>query len=471
MPLYLVRVDILEKRGDETLGCHLSNFLEQGIRGKELLCLIDGEHYPPVTKATINRLEEMGNKVSALVFLGGSEKLENAEMDFRERKVYVNEGEVEETIPNALNVVSADLVVDLSDEPIVDYFRRFRIGSRVLIENCSYIGADFYFDPPHREEVLEKPNIGIIGTGKRVGKTAVSIHLARLLFDQGIDPAIVCMGRGGPPEPEVVNLSGSDVGVEKLLEISKSGSHAASDHWEDAFLSRVLTIGCRRCGGGMSGNPFMSNVIEGARITNSIPQDFVIMEGSGPTLPPVETEKNILVIGADQPIDTSVRMFGEYRILLSDFIIITKCEEPMASEQKLEDLRDSISEIDPEIDIALTIFRPEPMGDIGDKRVFVTTTSKGISWKVVEDYLEGEFGCEVCGTSDNLSDRKILRKELKEGLEGCEVLLTEVKAASIDLAAMKAREKGLEVVLMNNKPLLVGGTIDDLDSSLLSVCK
>ena len=35
------------------------------------------------------------------------------------------------------------------------------------------------------------------------------------------------------------------------MEQSEKGVHAASDHWEDALMSRILTIGCRRCGGGM----------------------------------------------------------------------------------------------------------------------------------------------------------------------------------------------------------------------------
>ena len=31
------------------------------------------------------------------------------------------------------------------------------------------------------------------------------------------------------------------------------------------MLSRVMTVGCRRCGGGMAGEPFVSNVADGVR--------------------------------------------------------------------------------------------------------------------------------------------------------------------------------------------------------------
>ena len=41
-----------------------------------------------------------------------------------------------------------------------------------------------------------------------------------------------------------------------LLAVSRRGLHAASDYFEDAVLAGVMTIGCRRCGGGMAGAAF-----------------------------------------------------------------------------------------------------------------------------------------------------------------------------------------------------------------------
>jgi cyclic 2,3-diphosphoglycerate synthetase len=71
---------------------------------------------------------------------------------------------------------------------------------------------------------------------------------------------VVAMGRGGPAEPEVIDGAAVALTVEDLLAWSRRGRHAASDHFEDAVLSRVVTVGCRRCGGGMAGEPFVSNV-------------------------------------------------------------------------------------------------------------------------------------------------------------------------------------------------------------------
>ena len=43
--------------------------------------------------------------------------------------------------------------------------------------------------------------------------------------------------------------------LERLLELSREGRHAASDYLETAALAGVVTIGCRRCGGGLAGAP------------------------------------------------------------------------------------------------------------------------------------------------------------------------------------------------------------------------
>ena len=67
-----------------------------------------------------------------------------------------------------------------------------------------------------RYEPFELPSIAVIGTGKRVGKTAVTTHLARLLArDRSV--VVVAMGRGGPPEPEVVETPAVARGARRAL--------------------------------------------------------------------------------------------------------------------------------------------------------------------------------------------------------------------------------------------------------------
>ena len=78
-------------------------------------------------------------------------------------------------VPLAADVESAiashapDVVVDLSDEPVLGPPERLALASRVLACGVPYVGADFRFDPPTRAP-FEMPSIAVVGTGKRVGK-------------------------------------------------------------------------------------------------------------------------------------------------------------------------------------------------------------------------------------------------------------------------------------------------------------
>ncbi len=152
------------------------------------------------------------------------------------------------------------------------------------------------------------------------------------------------MGRGGPQEPEIVHGEQLEITPEFLLEQSEKGVHAASDHWEDALMSRILTIGCRRCGGGMAGEVFLTNMKKGAKLANQVDSKFAIFEGSGAAIPPIKTDKNIVLIGANQPLNNIIDYFGPYRIGLGDLIILTMCEEPMCNEEKREYIEHFIKE-------------------------------------------------------------------------------------------------------------------------------
>ena len=223
----------------------------------KMLCLIDGEHYLPVTKSALNTLDSLEHiELVAAVFIGGTEKLRDATPeslgDQLGLKVYFETDH--DKIPYDLIVKvavdhQADVVMDLSDEPVLDYSQRFKIASLVLEQGICYEGPDFSFQPLDQHDILEKPSLKILGTGKRIGKTAVSAYAARLIHQKQYNPCVVAMGRGGPEEPEIVRGDQIEITPQYLMEQSEKGVHAASDHWEDALMSRILTIGCRRCGG------------------------------------------------------------------------------------------------------------------------------------------------------------------------------------------------------------------------------
>lgn len=445
--------------------------------GRKVLCLIDGEHYPPVTRDAMKSIERSGAEIVGAVFIGGTEKIVDAGKELGEQggwRIFqpeISDSSMFELIERAVDASSPEVVLDLSDEPVVDYFKRFRIGSVLLKKRVIYLGADFSFSPPDMEKVLTRPSISIIGTGKRVGKTAVGVYISRLLKKSGNDPVVVCMGRGGPSEPEVVDPAEYELTPDTLLEVARRGGHAASDYWEDALLAQVVTVGCRRCGGGMGGNPFFSNVVEGAKIADRLPGEVVVMEGSGATFPPVATDSRIVIAGAGQPLENIIQFFGEYRILISELAIVTMCEEPVASPGKVRDIYEGIKSINPDIRIALTVFRPDPLGDISGRKVFVATTSRSDVNESIRNHLEENHNCQVAGISNHLSDRPRLKSDLSEGLPEAEILLTEIKAASIDVAAVEAEKAGLEIVFLNNVPVLTGGNIDSLDEEILRIIR
>src|SRR5437899_2209464 len=265
------------------------------VRGVRAVALIDGEHYAPVVRDALRTLpyEWVG-----AIMVGGTEKLR---------------GEADYGVPLVDRFDGAEVVVDLSDEPVLGPVERLRWASRALAAGLPYIGADFRFDPPVFEP-FELPSIAVIGTGKRVGKTAVTAHLARLLAGDR-DVVVVAMGRGGPPEPEVVATAPT---VEELIALSRAGRHAASDHLEIAALSGVPTIGCRRAGGGLAGAVFTSNVREGARLAAERKPDIVIFDGSGAAIPPIDVDRRVLVVGRGQDAD---QYLNTYRRLISDVVI------------------------------------------------------------------------------------------------------------------------------------------------------
>lgn len=441
------------------------------------LCLVDGEHYLPVTKDAIDTLNDLEHiDVVAAVFIGGTEKLRDDDEESYSKilGVPVQFSKDKKEIPYDLIVemidsFNVDTVMDLSDEPVLDYSKRFKIACKVLAKGVSYEGPDFKFDPITQYDIMNKPSLKIIGTGKRIGKTAVSGFVSRLIDKNNYEPCVVAMGRGGPKDPEIVHGDEFEITPEFLMEQSNNGVHAASDHWEDALMSRILTIGCRRCGGGMAGEVFLTNMKKGAKIANEVDSKFIIFEGSGAAIPPIKTDKNIVLIGANQPLNNIKDYFGPYRIGLADLVILTMCEEPMANKEKIEYIEKLVHKINPNVKIISTVFRPKPLGNIAGKKVlFATTAPEAVKMQLI-DYLEMNYDCNVVGTTSHLSNRPLLQKDIEKYIDKVDVMLTELKAAAVDVATKDSIEAGLEVVYCDNIPIAIDYTYPDLSKSVIDV--
>ncbi|MBN1289503.1 MAG: 2,3-diphosphoglycerate synthetase [Actinobacteria bacterium] len=435
---------------------------EAGGSRKTAVVLIDGEHYPDVTVATLEYIEnEQGYELAALVFLGGTEKVPDpGRFSYRSVPLYSGAGEIEE-LRRALADHKADMVIDLSDEPVLDYQRRFRLVCETLSIGVDYVGADFHFKAPNKPFLCDKPSIGIWGTGKRVGKTAVSGYAARYLTDKGTRTCVLTMGRGGPAQPELLSnpLEVDDGYLRRRVE---EGRHAASDHFEDAMMGDVVTVGCRRCGGGLAGEPYYSNVAEGAELACRQECDVILFEGSGASIPPAGVDAVLLTVSALQPIEYILGYLGPYRLLHSDVVVITMCEEHLVSRETLGRIEDGILSINCRTQIVRTVFRPRPVAPVENRKVFVVSTAPLKGVRDQANHLGAEYGVEIVGYSPNLADREKLQADLAEA-HSAEVLITELKAAGVDTVSRYAFDNGKDLVYMDNVPMAVSG---DLDSGI-----
>lgn len=345
------------------------------------LAIVDGEHYPDVVR---DALEELPYEFVAVRFVGGTEKLR---------------GVPDYGVPIVDGVPDVDIAIDLTDE------RRWDVIADVLAAGISVVGADFRFDPPPLHD-FELPSISVIGTGKRVGKTAVTAHLARLLA-RDRDVVCVAMGRGGPSEPELLTRPPT---IDELVARSRAGQHAASDYLELAVLTGVPTVGCRRAGGGIAGAPFVSNVVEGARLAASLEPDVVVFDGSGAAIPPIASTVRILI--------------GR------------------------EPLRERISDIVLD-DLELRLEPTEPL----DGRVAVFTAGPAAT---------GHLDAEIVHISHNLARRDLLHDELER--VDADTYLVELKAAAVDVVVEHALAHGRHVVFAGNEVVS-----DGLDEAVLAL--
>jgi len=77
-----------------------------------------------------------------------------------------------------------------------------------------------------------------------------------------------------------------------------------------------------------------------------------------------------------------------------------------------------------------------------------------LSFKKIKKYIEGNYGCLVTGMTFNLSNRPLLKKDLAL-FDNFDAVVTELKAASVDIVTDFAIKSGKEVIYMNNIPRII----------------
>jgi cyclic 2,3-diphosphoglycerate synthase len=425
----------------------------------KVVVLVDGEHYPSVTRWAIDELRARGLEPLAALFVGGGEKLDPSsalDLGVPLRGSGSAEAPIARAVGDAIDVLHPEAIFDLSDEPVLGYRERMEIAAVALAKGVPYLGPDFRFDPPIEEPPLPVPTIAVIGTGKRTGKTAVSGEAARLAAALGLEPIVVAMGRGGPAEPEVARAG--TVTLDVLLGLVRAGRHAASDYLEIAATSGVTTVGARRAGGGVAGRPAFTNVRAAAELAVGLGARILIVDGSGASVPTFPWDAGVLVVPSTLPPEYLGGYLGPFRLLLSDLVVVTMAASP-AGLQNIPALRSHVERLNADARLIVTDFEPQPLGDVRGRDVFFTTTAPGAVAANQAETLERTHGCRVVGWSAKLADRAGLARDL-DGAEAYEVLLSELKAAAIDVACDRAMSRGAEVVFVDNRAVVSEGDMD-----------
>ena len=162
---------------------------------------------------------------------------------------------------------------------------------------------------------------------------------------------------------------------------------------------------------------------------------------------------------------------GAYPLLLADLVVITLAEQPLADLGAVAALEDLIRGLVPEVPVVHTTFRPRPLGPISGNSVFFVTTAPQAVSAMLAAHLES-YGATVVGHSSNLANRSRLASELAAAGQA-DVLVTELKAAAVDLATGFALERGMGVVYSDNQLVVTRGDLllEDLVRSLADTAK
>jgi cyclic 2,3-diphosphoglycerate synthase len=143
-------------------------------------------------------------------------------------------------------------------------------------------------------------------------------------------------------------------------------------------------------------------------------------------------------------------------VLVSDAVVVSMAEEPLADRHRVDALLEEMRGVKPGLRTVATVFRPKPDRLVEGMKVAFFSTAPPAQEGRLRRYLEERWGCRVVMYSCHLSDRSALRADLERPeMRDVEVVMTEIKAAAIDVVAEEADRRGLEVVFVDNEPIEV----------------
>ena len=197
----------------------------------------------------------------------------------------------------------------------------------------------------------------------------------------------------------------------------------------------------------------------------------MILEGSGSAVPPVPWDAGVLVVPASAPAE----YLGGYLGPVSALVVGPRgCYYGYRPDYRAREPPQNLSELRPHLQrflgdggYVVTDFIPVPLADVRGKRAFFVTTAPTQAAANQVEHLRSAHGCTVVGWSAKLADRAGLAEDL-DAAQAYDVLVTELKAAAVDIGVERAVERGAEVVFVDNRAVVVEGSTD-LDTALGTV--
>ena len=228
--------------------------------------------------------------------------------------------------------VDAEVVVDLSDEPVLGPRERSRLASRALALRPPVRRRRLPLRPAAARAVRRCRRSRSSGPASASARPRSPAHVARLLARDRRRRR----RRDGPRRAR--RAGGRRARARPSTSCSRSRAPAGTRRRTTSRTRRsrgVTTIGCRRAGGGLAGMPFASNVAPAPRSRPSASPTSSSSTGSGAAIPPVATDR-----ASSSSADASARLatgyLNAYRILVSDLVVVVGGDEPVRSDPRAD---------------------------------------------------------------------------------------------------------------------------------------
>jgi cyclic 2,3-diphosphoglycerate synthetase len=178
----------------------------------------------------------------------------------------------------------------------------------------------------------------------------------------------------------------------------------------------------------------------------------------------VAADRTVCATGVARAAVDALSYVGPLRLLRSQLVTLFGAGELAAGER--DALVSRLAEWVPRDSIALCELEPEPAEQLPEgARVACFTTAPGGAERRQREAL-ARHGVEPRRWSANLARRRDLEQDVEDALrDGCDVFLTELKAAAIEIVAARAARAGARVVFLRNRPVAIEG--ESLDARLL----